>query len=129
MTLYALGTSLLGAPLDNWEQIVRAGLAVLLVGIILVVSYGWTALQEHSIGALFARLKEAATPIAGKTPAVEATPETAGISLDEAGITSAIERVLRAYQSHALDLDEATSEIKALARDEQSTAQLQESHK
>lgn len=129
MTLYALGTSLLGAPLGNWEQIVRAGLAVLLVGIILVVSYGWTALQEHSIGALVARLKEAATPAAEATQSVAARPETAAISPDEAEFTSAIERVLRAYQSHALDLGEATSQIKALARDEQSTAQLQESHK
>lgn len=129
MTLYAVGTSLLGAPLGNWEQIVRAGLAVLLVGIILVISYGWTALQEHSIGALFARLKEAATPAAVATPVVAATSVTAGISPDEADITTAIERVLRAYESHTLDLGEATSQIKALARDKQHTAQLQELHK
>lgn len=129
MTLYTLGTSLLGAPLGNGEQIVRAGLAALLVGIILVVSYGWTALQEHSIGALFTRLKKAAIPAAVATPTVVATPEAAGMAQDEADITAAIQQVLRAYESHAMDLGEATSQIEALAHDEQRTARLQESHK
>ncbi len=106
----------------------RAGLAALLVGIILVVCYGWMTLQERSIGALFARLKKAATPAVAPTPtpAATATPEAAGMALDEADITTAIEQVLRAYESHAMDLGEATSQIKARARDKQRPTSMQE---
>jgi hypothetical protein len=129
MTLYVLGTSLLGAPLGNWEQIVRAGLAALLVGVILVVSYGWMALQEHSLGALFARLKNAAAPIVASPPSAAAAPEAADVVQGEAEITTAIERVLKAYESHAMDLGEATRQIKGLVRDKTHTALLQTSHR
>jgi hypothetical protein len=131
ITLYALGTSLLGAPLTNWEQLVRAGLAALLVGVILVVSYGWTALQEHSIGALIEHLKVAAkpakTPTATSAAAGKSMPATGDVSRHDADITAAIERVLQAYASHTVGLDEATSQIKALAR-ENAHPVPQESH-
>jgi hypothetical protein len=118
MTLYTLGTSVFGAPLSNADQVVRAGVATLLVGVILVVSYGWTAQQERSITAIFKRLRQA--PAALKAPAMpaqspiatEATEATAATAPDE---TAAIEQVLQAYETHSIDLHEAAERVKALA--------------
>ena len=110
ITLYTLGTSLLGAPLNDWQQTVRAGLAALVVGLILVVSYGWIALQERSIGALFKRLR-AATATPARTPAIE-TPQ----SLPDADQMAAIEATLKEFAAGGISLQEATSRIKALAR-------------
>lgn len=110
MTLYSLGTWMLGAPLNNWEDTVRAGLAVLFVGVVLVVSYGWTAVQEHSIGALFKRLKEATgAPVAPKAPAQ--AHEAAPVPGD---VTTAIEQTLTLYAAHSISLDEAAERIKRL---------------
>ena len=114
MTLYTFGTYLLGAPLDNWQQTVRAGLAALFVGVILVISYGWVALQERSIGALFRRMREATakpTPVAapvaaGETPAVSEAPTP-----EE---TAAIEDVLREFEGHRIGLHEASERIQTL---------------
>jgi hypothetical protein len=109
ITLYTLGTNLLGAPLNNWQQTVRGGLAALVVGLILVVSYGWTALQERSISSLFKRLREAtAIPAIPATPAQALETKMAG----DAGVTAAIEQVLKEYEAHGIDLHEATERIK-----------------
>ena len=109
MSLYTLGTTLLGAPLTDWEQTIRAGVAALAVGLILVVSYGWIALQERSLGALFKRLR-AATAAPVQAPASIAT-ETAA----DADMTGAIETILSDYADGRLSLHEATQRIKSLA--------------
>lgn len=111
ITLYIFGTNLLGAPLTDWEQTVRAGLAVLVVGVILVVSYGWVALQERSIASLFKRLKEVtATP---QVPVV-ATQEPVIGEAREADVTEAIEQVLKEYEGHRIGLHEAAERVKTL---------------
>jgi hypothetical protein len=103
ITLYTLGTNLLGAPLSDWQQTAQGGLAALVVGLILVVSYGWTALQERSISSLFKRLREATA-----TPVQAHETEMAG----DADVTAAIEQVLKEYEAHGIDLHEATERIK-----------------
>lgn len=115
MTLYTLGTSVFGAPLSNADQVVRGGVATLLVGVILVVSYGWTAQQERSVAAILNRLRQA--PAALKAPTMPAqsptaTEDTAATAPDE---TAAIEQVLQAYETHSIDLHEAAERVKALA--------------
>lgn len=112
MTLYILGTSLLGAPLDNWQQTVRAGLAVLTVGVILVVSYGLVALQERSIGSLFRRLREATSIPATTSPAPSQRAEAPATS--DAAITAGIEAALTSYAEGRMSLQEATERIKRL---------------
>lgn len=121
ITLYNLGANLLGAPVGNWQQTIRGGLAALIVGIILVVSYGWTALQERSVADLFKRLKEATpAPKAPAPPAQAGAPSTA--------IDAAIEQVLTQYETHAIGLDEATKRLKALMRTESTTDKSQSLH-
>jgi hypothetical protein len=112
MTLYTLGTWAFGAPLSDATQVVRGGVATLVVGVILVVSYGWTAQQERSIAAIFKRLRQA--PAALKAPAMPAQSpmETEATALDE---TVAIEQVLQAYETHSIGLHEAAERVKALA--------------
>jgi hypothetical protein len=112
MTLYTLGTSLLGAPLDNWQQTVRAGLAVLTVGVILVVSYGLVALQERSIASLFRRLREATSVPATTSPAPSQRAEAPATS--DAAITAGIEATLTGYAEGRMSLQEATERIKRL---------------
>jgi len=112
ITLYTVGTNLLGAPLANWEQTVRAGLATLGVGIALVLTYGWIALQERSITELFKRLKEAtAAPKGSAVPVPEPSETSTG---REAEFTAEIERVLQGYATHTIGLSEATERIKTL---------------
>lgn len=128
MTLYAVGTNLLGAPLGDWQQTVRAGLAALVVGVILVVSYGWTALQEHSIESLFRRLKEAtALP---KAPAAPTQPQRAAPEVPEAvgDITAKIEDILKQYGEHTISLKDATERIKALSQIEAQASDQQPVH-
>ena len=108
MALYTLGTTLLGAPLNNWEQTIRAGLAALAVGLILVVSYGWIALQERSVGALFKRLR--AAPVTPAPAPASSAPESAA----NADVTSALEAILTDYAAGRLSLPEATERIKSL---------------
>lgn len=121
ITLYTLGTYLLGAPLADWQQTVRAGLAALLVGVILVVSYGWMALQERSLTAVIERLKGAAsrptlppTPEQPAMPAPAQAPETR--VMQEPELTAAIGEVLTEYAAHHISLQEGTQRIKALLR-------------
>ena len=110
ITLYTLGTSLLGAPLNDWQQTVRGGLAALVVGLILAITYGLIALQERSIGALFKRLRAATS---GPAQAHVAESSTApGAS----GRTAAIEETLTGYAAGRLSLQEATERIEKLMR-------------
>lgn len=110
ITLYTLGTSLLGAPLNDWQQMVRGGLAALVVGLILAITYGLIALQERSVGALFKRLRAATSaPAQANATAASTVP-------DEDGRIAAIEETLTGYAAGRLSLQEATERIKALAR-------------
>lgn len=110
ITLYTFGTSLLGAPLNDWQQTVRAGLAALVVGLILAITYGLIALQERSIGALFKRLR-AATSAPARPQVAEASEVPA-----KDGRTAAIEGALKDYAAGRLSLQEATKRIDAAAR-------------
>lgn len=110
ITLYTLGTSLLGAPLNDWQQTVRGGLAALVVGLILAITYGLIALQERSIGALFKRLRAATS-----APARPRVAEASEVPVKD-GRTAVIEGALMDYAAGRLSLQEATERIEAAAR-------------
>lgn len=113
ITLYTLGTNILGAPVGDWEQTVRGGLAALTVGVILVVAYGLAAAQEHSIKGLFNRLKEA-TAIPKTATGPLPAPET--VTSEMANVTASIEQTLKEYEAHTIGLREATERIQSLMR-------------
>ena len=121
MSLYAFGTSLLGAPLTDWQQTVRAGLASLAVGVILVVSYGWIALQERSLGSLFKRLREAPSIPPATAPAQAGAVREAAA----ADVAAEIEQILGDFEAHRISLPEASARLRALveARGQGTSAQ------
>lgn len=125
ITLYSLGTNLLGAPLANSEEMVRAGLAALLVGAILVTSYGWIALQEHSLAALVKRLKTAMRAPSSLANSAETGTASAR---QEADVTPALEQVLKEYAAHRIGLNEGTERIKALVRHDSETSKRELAH-
>ncbi|HEU5347610.1 MAG TPA: hypothetical protein VFU63_03255, partial [Ktedonobacterales bacterium] len=86
-------------------------------GVILVVSYGWVALQERSIAALFRRLREAtAKPAHVAAPATPAQDHATGVTSEASSIevTAAIEDVLKEYEAHRISLHEASERIRTL---------------
>lgn len=126
VTIYTLSTSLLGAPLSNSAETVRAGFAALLVGVILVVSYGWIALQEHSLTTLFKRLKAAVTIPASPAGSAELAAANAH---QEADVTAAVEQVLKEYAAHNIGLHEGTERIKALVHPDSESSERELAHK
>lgn len=90
--LYALVTNVLGQPLTNWQETVRSGITVLLIGAIIAGIYGWITVHE---GYLRGR--------PGAQPAVEApvTPES-------------VETLLDRFKAGTLTREEAQARIRAL---------------
>jgi hypothetical protein len=84
----------------------------LTVGVILVVTYGWVALQERSIGSLFRRLREATSVPATTTPAPSQRAEAP--ATPDAAMTAGIEGALTGYAEGRMSLREATDRIKRL---------------
>lgn len=73
VTLYALGTNLLGSPLTNWQEVARAGGVTLATGVALAGLYGWRATQEHT----FSPMRQRPAPASGPAAPPRALPHDA----------------------------------------------------
>jgi hypothetical protein len=81
VALYALLTSLLGSPLENWQFIARVGTSAFVVGVLMIAIYLWTARREHLFSGLIKRTgpEEAPSivepvPLPAQLPAAEISP-------------------------------------------------------
>jgi hypothetical protein len=100
MTVYAVVTNALNAPLDNWQEVMKSGIAVTVIGLILAGIYGAIVVRDGYIKPL--------TPVQPKPAEAEApTP---------AGVPSTIEDVLDALLAQRLTRDEAAARIRDLTR-------------
>jgi hypothetical protein len=93
--LFAYGTQALGAPISNWEDITRIGVAILVVGLAIAGIYFWSARSEHLLPA---------RPSAA--PAGEGAPQAA----------TTIEQILDDFAAGRVSRDETASRIRAAAR-------------
>ena len=105
IALYAVGTSLLGSPLNNWAHISRTGVAALIVGILVTAIYLWRTRREH----LF-------TGFAKQQPGSVVAP--AQPALADASTSSAtystIEGVLDDLLAGKITRDEAATQLRAI---------------
>ncbi len=130
--MYMLLTSLLGSPVNNWQHVARGAGAALIVGVLIVGIYLWTATREHLFGtrktipAVEAEKPSAvtvpATTPATKEPAAMSVPASATEPLSGAAETSpaappatiSIEDVLDELQAGRMTRDEAAARIREL---------------
>lgn len=96
VALYALITSALGSPLDNWVHVARIGLAAVISAAIVVAASLWLALREQ----LFKRSLSQLQP---PSP-VEQQPAS-----------PTLESILDDLLAHKITRDEAASRIRALS--------------
>jgi hypothetical protein len=96
-TLFAYGSQLLGAPISNWEDVTRVGVAIFLVGLAVAGIYFWSARSEGLL-----------------TPRPSTTPEGAPQPRPQSGQT--IEQILDDFAAGRVSRDEAASHIRAAAR-------------
>lgn len=109
IALYALGTSLLGAKLANWQATARTGLALFITGAAVVAIYGWQGLRQGYFKQAAAKQPEqmpAGAPADGAEPTTPASPVT----------PVTIEDVLDAFGAGTLTRDEAAQKIRFLAQ-------------
>jgi hypothetical protein len=95
--LFAYGTQALGAPISNWEDVTRVGLAIFLVGMAIAGIYFWSARSEHLLQA---------RPSAAPAPTSQGAPQPA----------QSIEQILDDFAAGRVSRDEAASHIRAVAR-------------
>ncbi len=127
--LYMLLTSLLGAALfTGWQHVARGAGAALVVGLLIVGIYIWTATREHLFGAHktipAVEAKEvtvpASTPAAEEPTTASFTPPASKPLLEEtdtspaAPVTISIEDVLDELQAGKITRDEAAARIREL---------------
>lgn len=96
-TLFAFGSQALGAPISNWEDVTRVGVAIFLVGLAIAGIYFWSARSENLLQA---------RPSAAPTPTAEGTPQPA----------LSVEQILDDFAAGRVSRDEAASRIRAAAR-------------
>jgi hypothetical protein len=68
ITLYSLGTNLLGSPLTNWQEAARTGAVTLVTGAALAGLYVWRAMREHAFGPIHLHPAPATSPAATPAP-------------------------------------------------------------
>jgi hypothetical protein len=95
--LFAFGSQALGAPISNWEDVTRVGVAIFLVGLAIAGIYFWSARSEHLLQA---------RPSAAPAPTTEGAPQP----------TLSIEQILDDFAAGRVSRDEAASRIRAAAR-------------
>jgi hypothetical protein len=95
--LFAYGSQALGAPISNWEDVTRVGVAIFLVGLAIAGIYFWSARSEHLLQA---------RPSAAPAPTVEGAPQPA----------LSIEQILDDFAAGRVSRDEAASRIRVAAR-------------
>lgn len=109
--LYVLGTSLLGSPLNNWQQGARSAIAAAVVGVIVLSIYLRIALHQHFFDWL-ARSKASAQ--ASKPPASATIPEGAAPLATPIKTPSTIESVLDELLAGKITREEAAARIRNL---------------
>lgn len=123
--LYMLLTSLLGSPINNAQEILHGAAAGLIVGLLVVGIYLWTARREHLIGArpqpaASIESKEIAVPASTSvdtsvTPSTMEPVSTASEMPSSAQpATTSIEDILDELQDGKLTRDEAAARIREL---------------
>jgi hypothetical protein len=108
VALYALGTSLLGSPLNDWPHLARIGVSAFVVGAIIVGLYLWRATREH----LFSGLAKHTVPAVGTTTLAAAgasVPRTEPITKP-----STIEGILDELVAGKITRDAAAAQIRAM---------------
>ena len=95
--VFAYGSQALGAPISNWEDVTRVGVAIFLVGLAIAGIYFWSARSEHLLQA---------RPSAAPAPTVEGAPQPA----------LSIEQILDDFAAGRVSRDEAASRIRVAAR-------------
>ncbi len=107
VALYAVLTSALGSPLDNWPHLAHTGLAAFIAGGIVVAVYLWIAWLEK----LFSGLRHAGT---GAPPIHPITPVLA--AQDVTRLSPTIENILDELLAGKVTRDEAAERIRELSR-------------
>jgi hypothetical protein len=97
--LFAFGTSVLGAPLSNWQDITRTGLAIFLTGLAISGIYFWSARSERLL-----------VPRPSAAPAPQGAPQ--GAPQPELSV----EQILDAFAAGGFTRDQAASLVRAAAR-------------
>ena len=95
--LFAYGSRLLGAPISNWQDVTRVGVAIFLVGLAIAGIYFWSARSENLLQS---------RPSPAPTPGAEGAPQPA----------LSIEQILDEFAAGRLSRDEAASLIRAAKR-------------
>ena len=95
--LFAYGSQLLGAPISNWEDVTRVGVAIFLVGLTIAGIYFWSARAEHLLA-----------------PRPSAAPAGTPPGAPQPALT--VEQILDEFAAGRLSRDEAASRIRAGAR-------------
>jgi hypothetical protein len=95
--LFAYGSELLGAPISNWEDVTRVGVAIFLVGLTIAGIYFWSARAEHLLA-----------------PRPSAAPAVTPAGAPQPALT--VEQILDDFAAGRLSRDEAASRIRAGAR-------------
>ena len=95
--LFAFGSQALGAPISNWEDVTRVGVAILLVGLAIAGIYFWSARNENLLQA---------RPSAAPAPTAEGALQPA----------LSVEQILDDFAAGRVSRDEAANRIRAAAR-------------
>jgi hypothetical protein len=95
--LFAYGSRLLGAPISNWQDVTRVGVAIFLVGLAIAGIYFWSARSEQLLA-----------------PRPSATPAGAAPGALQPVLT--VEQILDDFAAGRVSRDEAASRIRATAR-------------
>ncbi len=103
IALYAMGTALLGAPLNNWQATARTGAVAFVVGAIIAALYVLEGMREHYFGARPERGAEVSLPSAR---------EAAGPAAPQA--PASVEAVLDQFAQGALTRAQAAERIREL---------------
>jgi hypothetical protein len=112
VALYSVGTNLLGSPLENWQQIARAGASACIVGVIVLVWYFLTARREQLFSGLTklpAVEEEQASPVTEP----ETKPAEPSVLLPDEMLTN-IDAVLDDLLAGKITRDEAAMRIQVL---------------
>jgi len=121
VALYALLTSALGSPLDNWPHLAHTGLAAFIAGSIVVAVYFWIARLEKLFSGLrqTGQAGQAAAPAAAFAGAVPPSlPPTAPTiaAQNEPRLSLTIENILDELLAGNVTRDEAAERIRELSR-------------
>jgi Domain of unknown function (DUF5671) len=110
VALYALGTYLLGSPFENWQQVARAGVSALVVGVLILGIYLWTARREHLFSDLTKRPATTETPtITELAPDLVVPAQSASVE-----IPPTINEVLDDLLAGKITRDEAAKRIQGM---------------